>query len=246
MCNTEHVTRVVTATCACAVAVTVSSLVAPETVGCCPSFVRAFRRYADRRMTGPTSLTIFLSWSGGSGAWHPPIHPWMPRHDPGCLGRGRFPPSTSPMSLEEIVEVIQLVFQERVQSRTVNSGTCPFPRFKRCHRSTCRIARWSRSWTSHRSSDRISSQTESCSVPWSRFLAVPAALLVEQLAKVPKFVSKDRIQQRTLEQISDTPFPHVVEELAVCPGFVWDLHYFSVFPVFPDFPAVRRYPGMMD
>ena len=52
--------------------------------------------------------------------------------------------------MEEIVEMIQLVFQERVQSRTVNSGTCPFPRFKRYHRSACRIARWSRSLTSPR------------------------------------------------------------------------------------------------
>ena len=60
---------------------------------------------------------------------------------------------------------------------------------------------------------KISSQTESCSVPWSRFLAVPVTLIVEQLVEVPKFVSQDRIQQRTLEQISDTPVPEVIEEL---------------------------------
>ena len=38
-------------------------------------------------------------------------------------------------------------------------------------------------------------------------------LIVEQLVEVPKFVSQDRIQQRTLEQISDIPVPQVLEEL---------------------------------
>ena len=47
-----------------------------------------------------------------------------------------------------------------------------------------------------------------------QILAVPATLLVEQLAEVRKFVSQHRVQQRTLEQISDTPVPHVGEELA--------------------------------
>ena len=60
---------------------------------------------------------------------------------------------------------------------------------------------------------KISSQTESCSVPWNRFLVVRATLVVKQLVEVPKFVFQDRIQQRTLEQISDTPDPQVVEEL---------------------------------
>ena len=60
---------------------------------------------------------------------------------------------------------------------------------------------------------KIPSQTESCSVPWNRFLAVPVTFTTEQLVEVPKFVSQDRIQQRTLEQISDTPVPQVVEEL---------------------------------
>ena len=45
-------------------------------------------------------------------------------------------------------------------------------------------------------------KTESCSAPWSRFLA---ALVVEQLAEVLTNVFQDRIQQRTLEQISDNP-----------------------------------------
>ena len=44
-------------------------------------------------------------------------------------------------------------------------------------------------------------KTESCSTPWSRFLAT---LIAEQLAEVPTNVFQDRIQQRTLEQISDT------------------------------------------
>ena len=59
---------------------------------------------------------------------------------------------------------------------------------------------------------KISSQTESCSVPWNRFLAVPVPRMIEQFVEVPKTVSQDRIQQRTLEQISDTPVPQVVEE----------------------------------
>ena len=58
---------------------------------------------------------------------------------------------------------------------------------------------------------KISCQTESCSAPWNRFLAVLVTLIVEQLVEVPKFVSQDRIQQRTLEQISDTPVPQVEE-----------------------------------
>ena len=35
---------------------------------------------------------------------------------------------------------------------------------------------------------KISSQTETCIVPWNRFLAVPVTLVVEQLVEVPKFV----------------------------------------------------------
>ena len=50
-------------------------------------------------------------------------------------------------------------------------------------------------------------KTESCNAPWSRFLAT---LIAEQLAEVPTNVFEDRIQQRTLEQISDTPVPQVV------------------------------------
>ena len=50
-------------------------------------------------------------------------------------------------------------------------------------------------------------KTESCSAPRSRFLAT---LIVEQLAEVPTNVFQDRIQQRTLEQIADTPVPQVV------------------------------------
>ena len=61
---------------------------------------------------------------------------------------------------------------------------------------------------------KISSQTKSFSVPWNRFLAVLVTLIAEQLINVPKILSQDRTQQRTLEPISDTPAPQVVEELA--------------------------------
>ena len=61
---------------------------------------------------------------------------------------------------------------------------------------------------------KISNQTESCSVPWNRFLAVPVPRMIEQFVEVPKTVSQDRIQQRTLEQNSDKPVLQVVEELA--------------------------------
>ena len=54
---------------------------------------------------------------------------------------------------------------------------------------------------------KISSQTESCNVRWNTVLAVPVTLVAEQLVEVSKFVFQDRIQQRTLEQISDTPVP---------------------------------------
>ena len=51
---------------------------------------------------------------------------------------------------------------------------------------------------------KISSQTEFCSVLSNRFLAVPVPHMIEQCVEVPKFVSQDRIQHRTLEQISLT------------------------------------------
>ena len=60
---------------------------------------------------------------------------------------------------------------------------------------------------------KISSQTESCSVLLNRFLAVPVPRMTEQFVEVPKTVSQDRMQQRTLEQISVTTVPQVVEEL---------------------------------
>ena len=60
---------------------------------------------------------------------------------------------------------------------------------------------------------RSQAKTESCSVPWNQFLAVPVPRVIEQFVEVPKFVSQDRTQQRTLTQISDTPVPQVVEEL---------------------------------
>ena len=52
---------------------------------------------------------------------------------------------------------------------------------------------------------KISSQTQPCSAPRRRFLAVPVPRMIEQFVDVPKTVSQDRIQQRTLEQISDNP-----------------------------------------
>ena len=69
---------------------------------------------------------------------------------------------------------------------------------------------------------KISSQTEFCSVPSNRFLAVPVPHMIEQLLDVLKFVSQDRIQQRTLEQISDTHVPQVVEELVGLHSFHQD------------------------
>ena len=40
----------------------------------------------------------------------------------------------------------------------------------------------------------------------ANFLAVPATMFAEQLAEVPKTEHQDRIQQQTLDQISDTSF----------------------------------------
>ena len=42
---------------------------------------------------------------------------------------------------------------------------------------------------------------------------VPVLEMVEQLVKLPKTVSKDGVQQRTVERIADIPAPQVVEEL---------------------------------
>ena len=78
---------------------------------------------------------------------------------------------------------------------------------------------------------KISSQTESCNAPWTRFLAVPVTLIEEKLVDVPQIVSTDRIQQRTLEQISDIPVPRVVEELvevfAVSPRVAFNIVLWS-------------------
>ena len=46
--------------------------------------------------------------------------------------------------------------------------------------------------------------------------------MIEQFVEVPKTVSQDRIQQRTLEQISDTPVPQVVQELVGLHSFHQD------------------------
>ena len=48
---------------------------------------------------------------------------------------------------------------------------------------------------------RLQAKTESCSAHWDRFLAVPATEIVEVLVNVPKFVSQDKIQQRTLQSV---------------------------------------------
>ena len=37
--------------------------------------------------------------------------------------------------------------------------------------------------------------------------------MIEQFVDVPKIVSQDRTEQRTVEQISDIPVPQVVKEL---------------------------------
>ena len=58
---------------------------------------------------------------------------------------------------------------------------------------------------------RVQAETESCSVQWSKFSMLEKA---ELLAEVPKIVSQDRIQQRTVEQTVDILVPQDVEEPA--------------------------------
>ena len=53
---------------------------------------------------------------------------------------------------------------------------------------------------------RSQAKTESWSVPWNSFLAVPVTLIVEQFGGCADIVFQDRTQQRTL-------MPQVVEEL---------------------------------
>ena len=80
---------------------------------------------------------------------------------------------------------------------------------------------------------KISSQTESCSVPWNRFLAVPATVVVKKLVEVPKFVSQDRILQRTLEQISDQ------SSSLISPWVGFNIFLWNRFSEFPQFQPLR-------
>ena len=59
---------------------------------------------------------------------------------------------------------------------------------------------------------RFQAEIESCSVQWSKILDVPVLEKAERLAEVPKIVSQDRIQQRTVEQTVGLPVPQDVEE----------------------------------
>ena len=56
-------------------------------------------------------------------------------------------------------------------------------------------------------------ETEPCRIQWSGFLTFFVPEMVEQLVKLPKTVSEDGVQQRTVEHTADIPVPQVVEEL---------------------------------
>ena len=104
-----------------------------------------------------------------------------------------------PLIIEEIVEIVKAIFQERISERIreqivdvhvpgVVEQVTEVPK------------------TSNR--DRTLQHAV------EQILDVPLPEMVTQLVEVPNTVSQDRIKQRTVEHISETPVPQAVEELA--------------------------------
>ena len=63
--------------------------------------------------------------------------------------------------------------------------------------------------------ERICEHIRDVQLPLVRILDVPVTEMVKQLMKLPKTVSEDGIQQRTVERIADIPVPQVAEELVL-------------------------------
>ena len=99
-----------------------------------------------------------------------------------------------PLITEEIVEIVKVVFQERIAERI-------------CEQIVSQVAEQDTEAPKTSSRDR----TLQRAVEQIPDVLVPE--VVTQLLEVPKIIPQDRIQQRTVEQIVDAPVPQTVKEL---------------------------------
>ena len=117
-----------------------------------------------------------------------------------CLAR-RIADVLVPLIMEEIVEIVKVVFHERIAERICEQIVdVHVPRV--VEQAGYRSAKDLKP----RPNLSVYGGRESCIV------LVPE--MVKQLVEAPETVSHDRIQQRTVEQIVDAPVPQAVEELA--------------------------------
>ena len=115
-----------------------------------------------------------------------------------CLAR-RIADVFVPLIMEEIVEIVKVVFHERIAERICEQIVDVY--VPRAVEQVTEVPKTS-------SRDR----TLQCTAEQSLDVLVPE--MAKQLVEAPETVSRDRIQQRTVEQIVDAPVPQAVEELA--------------------------------
>ena len=100
-----------------------------------------------------------------------------------------------PLIIEEIVEIVKAIFQERISERIREQVVdVHVPGAVEQVTEVPKTSNLDRNFAVH-------SGTESSDVP------VPE--MARQLVEAPETVSQDRIRQRTVEQIVDAPFPQV-------------------------------------
>ena len=104
-----------------------------------------------------------------------------------------------PLIMEEIVEIVKVVFHERIAERICEQIVDVH--VPRAVEQVTEVPKTS-------SRDR----TLQCTA--EQILDVLAPEMAKQLVEAPETVSRDKIQQRTVEQIVDAPVPQAVEELA--------------------------------
>ena len=100
--------------------------------------------------------------------------------------------------MEEIVEIIKVVLQERISERI---------------REQIVDVHVPRVVAQVTGVPKTSSRDRSLQCTAEQSTDVPEPEMVKQLVEVPETVSQERIQQRTVEQIVDAPVPQAVEEL---------------------------------
>ena len=104
-----------------------------------------------------------------------------------------------PLIMEEIVEIVKVVCQERIAKRICEQIVDV---------DGSQVAEQDTEAPKTSSRDRTSQRTV------EQNLNAPVPEMAKQLVEMPKTVSPGRIQQRTVEQIIDASVPQTVEELA--------------------------------